>query len=282
MEETKDKPSISHLPMDNQNIESSEPLREILYSIKAWHVWFYLSLNDIRAKYRRAALGPLWLVLGMGLAMTAMSVAWSIIFKVTWREYIPYMIGGLLSWQLISQYISNSCEIFAGEFSGLIKSLPAPPAIHAFRFVMRGLWVYLHYAPFWLCVAFATDTWPTPLSFLYYLLALVLVVITAFGISIIFGMLGARFRDLTPAVTSLMMPAMMVTPVMWKAEMLGEYGIIAKINPLAHYLEVIRAPLLGEIPDDFSLLAVCCMTFVISVTALLVYKRYRRVLVFWV
>ncbi len=255
---------------------------EIFGAFRAWPVWIYLSLNDIRTKYRRAALGPLWLVFGIGIALSGMALAWSVIFGVSWREYVPYMISGMLVWQLISGYILQSCDMFTGEFSGLIKSLPAPPIIYALRFVMRGLWLFLHYLPFWVCVAVATGTWPTVESIPYFVLGLFMTLVTALSVSVIVGMMAARFRDLSPAIGALMTPAMMVTPVMWKPEMLGEYGVYAKMNPLTHYVEVLRAPLLGHAPGGESLIAVGVMAAFFSLLAFILYRRYRYTLVLWV
>ena len=257
------------------------PLGEILVAAKAWPVWMYLSLNDIRAKYRRASLGPLWLVIGMGIAMTGMAAAWSIIFKIDWRTYIPYMVAGMLSWQLISNYIVASCDMFTHEFNSLVRSLPSPPIIYVFRFVMRGFWMYLHYLPFWILVMLVTGTFPTWNTLVYFPIGLFLVMITALSVTALLGMASARFRDLSPAVSALMMPAMLMTPVMWKTEMLGEYGVFATINPLTHYLEILRAPLMGEAPDSVSLMLAMVLTSVFTLAALWAYRKYRYYLVFW-
>ena len=257
-------------------------LQEIAGAFRAWPIWLYLSLNDIRSKYRRASLGPLWLVFGTAIGLSGMALAWSVIFGVGWRDYVPYMIAGMLCWQFIAGYINQSCTMFAGEYAGLIQSLPTPPIIYALRFVMRGLWLFLHYLPFWICVAFATGTWPA-LTFLpFFVLGLFLVLITALGVSVTIGILGARFRDLSPAVAAVMTPAMMLTPVMWKPEMIGEYAIFATLNPLAHYVEILRAPLLGQSPAALSLAAAGAMSTLWSLIAFLMYRRYRHVLVLWV
>lgn len=267
--------------LDEQGIEESW-LKEWVAVFRAWPSWIFLSFNDIRTKYRRALLGPWWVVLGMGGATTMMALVWSIIFNLDWRHYLPYMMAGIITWHWISTYMSQSCDIFANEFGNLLRSLPTPPLVHALRFVMRAFWLFLHYLPIWAGAALITGIWPTFWSMLFFPLGLAIVLINAVSITIILGMAGARFRDLSPAVTAVMAPMMLLTPVMWHPEMLGRYTIIAWINPFTHYIALIREPLLGHFPSLFNILFVAVSTVCLVGFAAWCYRRYRRVLVLWV
>lgn len=260
----------------------NSPLSEFGSALRSWPTWVFLSLNDIRTKYRRAVLGPWWLVVGSGIAMTLMALVWSIIFQLDWRNYLPYMMVGLICWQWISSYVTQSCEVLGSEFAGLLVSLPTPPAVHLLRFVMRGFFLFLHYLPVWFLAAMATGIWPTALSILFLPIGIAMIMITGLAVSTILSIGGARYRDVHPAVTAIMTPMMMLTPVMWQPEMLGKYGYIVKINPFAYYLSVVRDPLLGRIPETQTLLITGGLTFMISIFALWCYRRYRTSLTLWV
>lgn len=261
---------------------ANSPLKEFGSALHSWPTWVFLSLNDIRTKYRRTTLGPWWLVVGTGTAMTLMAIVWSILFQLDWRNYLPYMMVGLICWQWMSSYVTQSCELLGTEFSGLLVALPTPPAIHILRFVMRGFFLFLHYLPVWFLAALVTGIWPTALSILFLPLGIAMILITALAISTILGIAGARYRDLHPAVSAIMTPMMMLTPVIWQPQMLGEYGIIVKINPFAYYLSVVRDPLLGRIPEMQTLFVAGGLTLIVSIIALLCYRRYRTSLTLWV
>jgi lipopolysaccharide transport system permease protein len=58
-----------------------------------------------------------------------------------------------------------------------------------------------------------------------------------------------RFRDIPQIVASLTQIVFFLTPILWKPEVLGTKIWVAKINPIFHFVELVRAPILtGAIP----------------------------------
>ena len=39
---------------------------ELWAGLRAWRVWWIMSMDDIRQRYRRSVLGPFWITLSMG------------------------------------------------------------------------------------------------------------------------------------------------------------------------------------------------------------------------
>ena len=58
-------------------------------------------------------------------------------------------------------------------------------------------------------------------------------------------MLGARYRDIEPTVKSLMPPMLLLTPILWKPEMLGEYSFLIYANPFTYFVGIVRNDLIG-------------------------------------
>jgi len=72
-----------------------------------------------------------------------------------------------------------------------------------------------------------------------------------------------------------------MTPVIWQKEMLGSNQIIAEVNPLYHFITVIRDPLLnGSFPAQ-SFAVVGIITIFNFVFASYLYARFKHKLVFW-
>ena len=49
----------------------------------------HIALGDIRARYHRSLLGPLWIVLGLGIGSFGLGYLWSKIWDVPPGEIIP-------------------------------------------------------------------------------------------------------------------------------------------------------------------------------------------------
>ena len=101
-------------------------------------------------------------------------------------------------------------------------------------------------------------------------------------LGILLGLICARFRDIPQIVGSLMQVALFLTPVMWKAEMLGRNIYAAKINPIFHFLEIVRQPLLGGSVPALSWLVVIAITCCGYIAALAVFARFRARIAYWV
>lgn len=244
--------------------------------------WVNLSFHDIRSKYRRTHLGPWWMVIGMTITLGMMSTLWSVIFGLDWRQYLPYMITGIVTWYWLSAYILGACDLFAAEFSGLIKAMPVSPLVYILRFVIRGFILHLHYMLIPLMTMVITGTAPSWSLLFWFPVSSALILMNAAFISVYLGFLCARVRDISQLIKSILPAILLLTPAIWHPSMLGNYVILAELNPFTHFLEIVRAPLLGGSVDWLSIMVVLAVTVINFCIAAVVYKRYRRYLVFWI
>jgi ABC-type polysaccharide/polyol phosphate export permease len=94
--------------------------------------------------------------------------------------------------------------------------------------------------------------------------------------------LCARFRDIPQIVTSLTQVAMFLTPVFWKAEMLGNNLWAAEWNPFYHFLEVVRSPLVAAPAYGFSWTVVLGITVIGYAATFVLFARFRARIAYWV
>ena len=69
---------------------------------------------------------------------------------------------------------------------------------------------------------------------------------------------------------------------MWKPELLQRRTYIADLNPFFHLIEVVRTPLLGNVPDLKHYLAVLLITTVNLGLAGVVFTRFRSRIAYWI
>lgn len=245
-----------------------------------YHFWWRFGLLEIRLRYRRTVLGPLWVTMSFAASAAALSFVYSTLFKVETQSYIAYVVTGLAIWGLINALVVEGCVTFINQ-SHLIQQYRLPMLAYALRSVVVSFLVFAHNLLIVLAAVlfFGVDVgWRTLLA----APALVLILANGAWLALLLGMLSARFRDLVPLSALLVNVLFFVTPVFWYKEMLGPRGYVADFNPLYHLLEVARAPLMGQVPPAGSTVIVLGITALGWGITLLVATRLQPRLAYWV
>jgi lipopolysaccharide transport system permease protein len=255
-------------------------IRDLGDGLKSIHVWPMLAWQEVRQRYRRSVLGPFWLTISTGLMVAGMGPLYGHLLRQDVGTYFGYLAISLITWQFIANLINESCNAFISA-EGYIKQIKLPLSIHVFRCVWRNLIVYAHN---FVIILLVFLLYP-PENFGYLLLAPIGVLLIAvngvwFGIAL--GLLCARYRDIPQIVSSLVQVMFFLTPVMWKAEMLGKYHLAADLNPLYHFLEIVRGPLLGRMPGLLTWAWVLVMTVVGYLFMMALFSRFRARIAYWV
>jgi ABC-2 type transport system permease protein len=106
-------------------------------------------------------------------------------------------------------------------------------------------------------------------------------------VSLCFGILATRYRDISPLLVSLVQLLFFMTPIIWNESTLqqqgaGEYARIVELNPLLHYLDIVRAPLLGADQEVHHWVVVIVLTIIGWTFAALAMRQYRSRVAYWV
>ena len=234
---------------------------------------------DIRLRYRRTVLGPFWVTLSFALSSIAMTIVFATLFKMTEREYFAYLISGLAVWALISSLVNEGCMTFIQQ-APLMQQQPLPILAYALRSVTVIFIVFLHNL---VVVAVALLLFGP--GFGWATLALVpglaMILLNGVWMTMLLGMLSARFRDLPQIIATLVNILFFVTPVFWYKHMLGARGYISDLNPLYSLLELVRSPLLGSLPPTRSVAIALAMTAVGWIATFLYARRFQAKLTYW-
>ena len=111
---------------------------------------------------------------------------------------------------------------------------------------------------------------------------ILLVFINAFLYSTIIGILAARFRDIEPTIKAIMAPMLLLTPVLWKPEMLGSYHDLIYLNPFTFFIGIIRNDLIGIEFDILLWIGALLITILQFVIYILLYTFKKNRIIFWV
>jgi ABC-type polysaccharide/polyol phosphate export permease len=254
-------------------------LSDIADGLRHWRLWILLGWQDIRQRYRRSVLGPFWLTLSMGILVGTLGVLYGVLFGLAIDDYLPFLALGFLAWWLISGVVTDGCMAFI-DSEHLIKQVKLPFSMFVYRVVWRNLTIFAHYFVVYLVVAVAFGIWPGAAGLLL-LPGLVLIAANAIWIGLLLGMVCARFRDVPQIVTSLLQVAFFLTPIIWMPQLLGDRIAFVHANPFFHFVELVRAPLLGQVPVPLTWAVTVSVTAVGWLVTLLVFRRFRNRIPYW-
>lgn len=247
-------------------------------------LWGYLGWQDIKQRYRRSVLGPLWISISMGVIATAMGILYGVLFGQPIATFLPYVATGLLIWNFVSGAILEGSEVFIAN-EGLIRFLPAPLSLHIYRLIWRQTLFFLHNLVIWgLLVAI----FPQPLDWtlLLALPAFAVLVLNGGWIAILTGIVATRFRDIPPIIASLTQLLFFMTPIVWSYEILkdniAERARLAELNPVMHFVEILRQPLLGQDIVWRHWWVAGAITVTGWLAALVCLRNYRARVAYWV
>lgn len=255
-------------------------LQDIYAGITHWRIWLLLSWQDIRLRYRRSQIGPFWLTISMAVTMYSMGLLYGKLFKMDLHYYFPFLASGLLAWALISVMITESTNslIDAGNY---LKQIKLPYVIFILRVVTRNIIIFFHNILAIIPVMIYCHI-PIGWHTLFLLIGVLIVGMNGVVFGLIFGMLGARFRDIEKVLISLIQVIFFVTPVMWAPKILpAKYKYIADYNPFTHYIELIRAPLMGNLPSLNNYIVTLGFTAIGLVLMMWLFTRSRHRIIYW-
>nr|WP_204847135.1 ABC transporter permease [Rhodococcus fascians] len=252
-------------------------------------LWLHLGWQDIKQRYRRSVIGPFWITIATGVQAIAMGLLYSVLLDIDLREFLPHVTVGLIIWNLISAAILEGGDVFVAN-EGLIKQLPSALSVHVYRLVWRQLLLLGHNLLIYVIII--AIFWPPGglhWTVIFAIPALVLILLNAVWVSILFGIIATRYRDIAPILNSFVTLMFFMTPIVWTTSGLVQMGgeaakraKLVEINPLFHYLDIIRAPLIGEDQQAYHWYIVLGFTVVGWALAIVALKKYRARVPYWV
>jgi len=257
----------------------SDALFDLKEGLERHSLWINLGLQEVKQLYRGSLLGAAWIVVSFLMFGAGLIWFFGALSSSDARWFAAYLLIGLWVFQYISTAITGACTVFIAA-EGWLRSQRLPMSLFAYKLTFRNVF---NLALTGLSVAMALAFLRHPLTWgaLWAIPALVVIVYTSVWVSLLLGFLTARFRDLQHIVATIMRFAFLMTPVLWVADELGTRGKFANINPLTHFIAIVREPLLNGQVVMFHWWVVLAMTVVGSLVTFAVFARFRRDLIFW-
>ena len=239
---------------------------------------------DLRKRYRRSIIGMGWSLLQPIAMMIVLCVVFSQLLHQNIRGFAPFLLSGLTFWGFVSAVVMEGCQCFL-QGESYIRQQPAPLAIYALRSTLGAAFHFV--VGFAIVLAFVW--WLNGFGNLPVLLILVpyiiLIFIVGWAVAVCMGLANVMFQDSQHLIQIAMQIAFYATPIIYPPEMLMGRRFVSwliRVNPLAAFLELIRAPLLqGRLPSTWAVGMASLTTVVVVALAILALKRFEKRLIFY-
>lgn len=252
---------------------------DLRIGISGWRLSHLLAWQEIKQRYRRSTLGPIWLTLSYGVQMLAMGILGSWLLKIPVEKYMPYVCAGMSTWGLIVTTVNDGGMLFVSAGSYLTQ-VKRPYTIYLVQTVWRNVILFAHNFVVYILIAIYFLVKPS-ISIFLWPLALLLVLISLGWMSLVIGIISARYRDVPMIVQSMFAVLFWVTPLMYMPEQLGDKAYIIDYNPFTHMVALVRTPLLGGIPTLNDWLTVAAFGVVGWIGTFLFFARFRARIIYW-
>ena len=246
---------------------------------KKKHVWLNIAKTEIKFKFKRTKLGPLWITIGTAIFIVVLSIITGAFFADDLDVRVPYITTGLIIWSLIFSCINESSGVFSGRV-GLIQNIPMEKSILIYVMLSKSVITFLfNFILYIICLIFFKIN--IGLNSLYFILGFLILVLSLFFLSSIISILTTRFRDLAPITSSILTVLFFLTPIWWNVEYFPDRAVFAKFNIFYHYLEITRRPLLGEFASLNSWIITLITLIILAVFASILLKRKKNKIAYW-
>lgn len=246
-----------------------------------WRTWYYMGIAEVRQRYRRSVIGPIWVSLTMAVQALVMGYLLSMLFNQEANRFMPFVCISLIVWNYFSSSINEGAMCFI-SMSGIILQVRRSLWTYILLILWRNAIIFLHTIPVFLLVALAFGIYP---RFNYFLIpfGVSLFLLNVAWMSCLAGVLSARFHDIPQIILNAMNVIIWLTPVYYNQNQLGHNAkTLISLNPLTSMIEVVRGPFLNETPSAFNWLI--CIIFAVFGWGItfLVFSKYRSRIAFWI
>lgn len=229
--------------------------------------------RDIKAKYKQAALGPLWLLIGPAGMLLAVTIAFSGVTNVSTGDvpYVLFALVGLFVWTYFQLSITVGAAAIVGNTS-LVRRSTAPRLALVFGALLGNLPAAAVMLSASLALAAAYGLLTLKALMVPLLLAWLMLLVGA--VALLISSVAVRFRDVVAVIPLIIQAGLFVSPVGYPIEGApATIKMVLTLNPISGLIEAWRWSLL-DLPVDTTIVAISGLwTVVLAIGGWWVFTR---------
>ncbi len=209
-----------------------------IYELIIYRYALYNFINtNLSSRYRRSTIGFFWSLLNPLFTMVIMAIVFSSLYNLPFTQFSLYLFSGLLPWNLITtSLINGSVSLITAE--AYLKKVYIPKIL----FPLTSLGVEITNFLFSLISLFLLSIFlgaGFSISLLFLPLALLILSLYLFGLTLLISIVTIYFRDLTHILQIMLLGLFYFTPVLYQVDMLSDnLREMIKFNPFYYFINI--------------------------------------------
>ena len=235
--------------------------------------------NELKSRFANSKLGGLWMIINPLSQVLIYALVLSNVLAAklpgvdSQYAYAIYLMAGLLAWNLFSEIISRSLNLFI-EQGNLMKKMSFPritlPTIVVGSCTLNNMLLFVSMLGIFLLLGHQFNPamfWLLPLTGL--------VVMMAIGIGLILGVMNVFMRDISQVVPIFLQVGFWFTPIVYPLNIIPEsYRHLMDYNPMYHVTNAYQQILVyGQTPALDGIIPVLLIAIVMLLLSLFVFRR---------
>lgn len=257
--------------------------RELRDSFRHPEFWAMSSWLDIIIRARKSRLGIVWLFVPSIVYVFGMGGFFASIMGGGEGFYAYVALGAMVFRSLMSTII-GSANVFIGS-AAFIMDGHMRLTDYLLQSLAKSLFDFCTYLPALIVALYISSGAVDPLGLLFTIPALLVVYVNALWIATIFALIGARLPDVGQLLANVSVFFFLLTPIIWRKDAIAPGSIrdmLMQLNPFYYFVELFRAPAMGDPIPATVLAVVAAMTLLGLVAATFAYRRYARFVPLWI
>ncbi|MBR7801485.1 ABC transporter permease [Undibacterium fentianense] len=236
-------------------------MKAVLLSLWRFRHFMLSSIQaEFRGRFARSKLGALWMILNPLAQASIFAIVLSEVLAAKLPQiesksaYAVYLMAGTAAWGLFAEILNRCTNVFI-DYANTLKKIAFPrlclPLIVGGSALLNHLLLLAA-----ILVVFAFLGHPPNLAWLVLPFGMLLIVMLAFGIGILLGLLNVFSRDVSQVMGIVMQLWFWLTPVVYTANSLPErFQFLLAINPMTALVRIYQdALLLGRVTSGSTLI----------------------------
>lgn len=255
------------------------------YFLKSWELTLEMTKNEIKARYKNAFFGFLWVFLNPLIQMIVIGFIFRYLIKTPIPNYFSFLFIGLLVWNFFSYSLTKVTPsiVYARDLIHKSnfprESIPLSIVFSNFFNFLIALFLFLIF----LLISQEFFIFHHSFSLAYLIAALLWIVSLTSGLCLLCSALNVKYRDINFLIQALVIIWFYATPIIYSLNILpkGYLGIFI-LNPIVYPLEMLRLSLLGtNLPLIWIFYGNFLITLILTIGGILIFKKENKTFTDW-
>lgn len=247
--------------------------------------WMHLAKIELKNKFRRSKLGILWVFISPLCLTMIMSVVFAVAFNQNVLSYAPYVLSGLLVWDVFTQgFVGASGTIIAND--PFIRQFNHPISIYSLKSAIVITTSFLLSMISLLIWSIFSNPAYLLIGIFSLPLTTIILFFMAWSAATISSYVCTKYRDYPQMMALIMQALWYISPVFLQEAVFQGNEYLAfwfTVNPITHVLNLVRKPFLeGVFPSNadygFTVLFALCL----GLLAIQINRKNERDIIFYI